>query len=232
MYTFTSRWMWQPVITDPNPGEVTSDTGSVSTLTVLNLADTSESNPSQDVGAIVAAMVVDDVIRLDAVSASPIWTWDVAAVPTKVGRVWYIPVKNAVGTGGGSMPPNTAVDIGVIMANPPIDPAPTDPSTLLVTLDLARDNWPDAPLDDARLTWLLTVAQERCLAFLGDPVGLTEPTVAKRIQYAIISDASDLWGNEYAVMDQMGMPGQQVTLPAMSRKVKNSLRPPRGVLIG
>jgi hypothetical protein len=108
---------------------------------------------------------------------------------------------------------------------------PTVPGALWVSLDEARREWADAPLDDDRLTFILTASQERCEAYLGALVDTTTG-LPVRWKVALILDARDLWGTEYAVMDTMGMTGTTVTLPAMTRKVKTLLRPHRGIVVG
>lgn len=104
-----------------------------------------------------------------------------------------------------------------------------------VTLDEARREWADAPLDDERLRFLLEVAQGRCEAFLESYV-VPDPTVPfvpeARHRLAVILDAKDAWGAEVGTSDQIGMPDVILSLPTLARRVKLLLRPHRGLKVG
>lgn len=91
--------------------------------------------------------------------------------------------------------------------------------------------WPDAPADDATLTWLLDASQVCCEAYaptLTDP--LTPPA---NYREAVVKLARKHWTGRLADNEDnvLGF-GQSYTPPAMTPEVRELLRPPRSLMIG
>jgi len=99
-----------------------------------------------------------------------------------------------------------------------------------VTLELARREWADAPSDDERLRFLLDAAQERCSAYLGAKSPGDADPIPARLQLANIYDARDLWSFENATGGLLSLGEAAIRPPELTRTVKASLRPHRGVI--
>lgn len=103
-----------------------------------------------------------------------------------------------------------------------------------VTLEEARAQWADAPLDDDDLAALLLAAWDQCIEFLpaGDePPGSTLPggLAPARLVMAQLMQARALYRSLKAGSgDTIGDDGMTVTVWPMDRTVKNLLRPKRG----
>ncbi|MDP4333556.1 hypothetical protein Q7F20_09245 [Curtobacterium sp. A7_M15] len=93
------------------------------------------------------------------------------------------------------------------------------------TIDSLRDEWRDAPLDDAQLFVLMQSAKDQCETFapaLSGPVPL-------RYRQAQAMQTRALWNAGHTNQDQFGANGLTVTAFPMDWQVKNLLRPQRAV---
>lgn len=93
------------------------------------------------------------------------------------------------------------------------------------SLDSARDEWRDAPLDDPALFAVLESAKDQCLAFAPATVG-----VPVRYRQAQLLQARALWNSGHVNSDgALGGGDLTVTVFPMDWTVKNLLRPKRAI---
>ena len=91
-----------------------------------------------------------------------------------------------------------------------------DPSTV-------RAMWADAPDDDARLTQLLTAAQEEAEAYAPTlPVG--DPIPARYVE-ALVLQAREVWGAAQRSGDVIGGEDYPIRVRPLSDAVRQLLRP-------
>lgn len=96
-----------------------------------------------------------------------------------------------------------------------------------VTVDQARDDWPDAPTSDVRLYALLAAAREQCEAYA--PRLLPGARVPARYREAQLMQTAALWqANKTGDGDVIGADGTTVRVYPMGWNVKAVLRPPTG----
>jgi hypothetical protein len=95
-----------------------------------------------------------------------------------------------------------------------------------VTVDQAREDWPDAPKSDVRLWGLLNTAREQCEEFA--PALPDGQRVPSRYREAQLMQAQALWqANKTGDGDVIGADGTTVRVYPMGWNVKAVLRPPR-----
>lgn len=93
-----------------------------------------------------------------------------------------------------------------------------------LTLDEAREAWPDAPLDDLDLSRFLGAAEAQCVAFMPTPADDFVPE--DRHVLALILQARSLWRSAKAGSgDAIGPDGFTITVFPMDWTVKSLLRP-------
>jgi len=111
---------------------------------------------------------------------------------------------------------------------------PVDPVTLVVqthdgwlTLQQARDLWPQAPDDDVTLSMLLTSAKVACVAFA--PIILPDAVIPENYRQAQFQQARSLWLAMSATTEsRIGDEQFAVTVYPLDWNVKQLLRP-RGI---
>jgi hypothetical protein len=96
-----------------------------------------------------------------------------------------------------------------------------------ITVDQAREDWPDAPSSDVRLYALLSAAREQCEAYA--PRLLPGVRVPARYREAQLMQTAALWqANKTGDGDVIGADGTTVRVYPMGWNVKAVLRPPSG----
>lgn len=93
------------------------------------------------------------------------------------------------------------------------------------TIDSLRNQWRDAPIDDAELFVLMQAAKDQCEAFAPVLTG----SVPLRFRQAQAMQARSLWNAGHTSQDQFGAEGMTVTVFPMDWQVKALLRPTRAV---
>ena len=98
------------------------------------------------------------------------------------------------------------------------------------TLDTARDQWVDAPYQDAILANLLEIAKEACLAFAPFTVSETILEAPARYRVAQLMQARNIWNaSKVSPSGDLGDGTYVITPKPLDWMIKQVLRPKRAV---
>ena len=122
---YAYQWNWSSAVTDPAFGEVTSNTGINTTLSVLKFSDVAVTEDAVTVDELMAALEIGTLIRMKATASSTVRDWNTTNLPTKSGTVWSVPVAPP-GSGSGGLGTSGLFDIGFLLDDE-IDGTPPDP---------------------------------------------------------------------------------------------------------
>jgi len=166
-----ASWTWTATAVPPVDGELSSDTGSPTTLTALLFSDVplESANP---IASIMATLAVGDRVRVKSQTSTTVWDWTVSTAPVLAVGVWTIAVT--VLASGGALPPSTAVDVGFVLAS--YLPTPSDP-TLIVTIPELRAalDVPASAVPDDVLAQVCQAVDAAVLPLLTDEAAFLPP---------------------------------------------------------